>query len=236
MTIERCKNYRELSQTAADWLSRRIRKNPLSTIGVATGNSPLGMYRSIAKSKNLNTKSLSLFQLDEWVGLSAYQHSCRSYIENEVRVPWGIAKKNTHYFSSNTSLLKSKTQAEEAANSMQKELDRQGLLDLLILGMGQNGHLGFMEPAEHWPPRECYVSALAASTQNHEMISPEKTPPKFGVTMGIKSILEAKEILFIITGSGKSDVYAEWRKKVVTPKLPASIIWRHPRVFAVTDL
>ena len=236
MSIQRCKNYQELSKTAADWLTGRLRKNPGSKIGAATGNSPLGMYRRIARARDLHTGSLSIFQLDEWVGLSEYRHSCRNYIENEVRIPWGVPEENIHYFSSDSSFLKSKARAVKAANSMQKELDRQGPLDLLILGMGKNGHLGFIEPGENWPPFECYVSTLAPSTQHHQMISPEERAPKYGVTMGIKSILEAKEILFLITGPGKSEVYAEWCKKVVTPKLPASILWKHPRVYTLTDL
>ncbi|MGB5203855.1 6-phosphogluconolactonase [Eudoraea sp.] len=236
MTTHQCKDYQELSQVAAEWLIQRIRKNPLSKIGVATGNSPLEMYRNITKTGNLNTKSLSLFQLDEWVGLSEYQHSCMSYIEKEVRIPWGISPERAYYFSPGSTLPVNKIQAEEAANFMEKKLDKKGPLDILILGMGKNGHLGFIEPNENWPSDECYVSELASSTQNHNMISSENTPPEFGVTLGIKSILEAKEILFIVTGTEKKGIYSEWLKKVVTPKLPASILWKHPRVSQITDL
>lgn len=236
MTINQCKDYQELSKTAADWLIGRIRKNPLSKISIATGNSALGMYSTITKAQNLNTKSLSLFQLDEWVGLSEYHHSCMSYIEKEVRIPWGIAAERAHYFSPLLTLLDSKKQAEDAACSMQKELEMKGPLDILILGMGKNGHLGFIEPAENWPPDECYVSKLARSTRNHKMISSEKMPPEYGITMGIKSILQAKEILFIVTGTGKTATYSEWLKKVITPNLPASILWKHPRVSLITDL
>lgn len=236
MTIHQCKDYTELSKVAADWLIQRISKNPLSKIGVATGNSPLEMYRNIAKTRDLNTKSLSLFQLDEWIGLSEYQHSCMSYIEKEVRIPWGIPLERAYYFSPGLTLPVNKIQAEEAANFMEKKLEKKGLLDILILGMGKNGHLGFIEPDENWPSDECYVSELAPATQNHNMISSENTPPEFGVTLGIKSILEAKEILFMVTGTEKKGIYSEWLKKVVTPKLPASILWKHPRVSLITDL
>ena len=236
MTTHQCKDYQELSKVAAEWLIQRIRKNPLSKIGVATGNSPLEMYRNIAKTRNLNTKSLSLFQLDEWVGLSEFQHSCMSYIEKELRIPWEIPSERAYYFSPGLTPLDSKIQAEEAANSMEKKLDKKGPLDILILGMGKNGHLGFIEPDENWPSDECYVSELTPATQNHKMISSENTPPEFGLTLGIKSILEAKEILFIVTGTEKKSIYSEWLKKVVTPKLPASILWKHPRVSLITDL
>jgi len=234
MTVHPCKDYLEVSKTAADWLIQQIRENPLSKLGIATGNSPLGMYRHITNTQNLNTASLSLYQLDEWVGLSNQHHSCRSYIEKEVRIPWGIAADSAHYFSPD--VLDSKLQAEAAVGTMQKELDSNGPLDILILGMGKNGHLGFIEPAENWPPAVCYVSELALATQHHTMISAEETPPVAGVTMGIKAILEAKEILFMVTGTGKTATYAEWLKKGINPKLPASILWQHPRVTLVTDL
>ena len=236
MTVHPCKDYKEVSKTAADWFLQRIRKNPLSKIGIATGNSPLGMYRTIARTDKRYTKSLSLFQLDEWVGVSDQQHSCRSYIEKEVRIPWCIGAESTHYFTSAVTLLSSTKEAEAAAGAMQKQLEIKGPLDILILGMGKNGHLGFIEPGESWPSDECYVSELAVSTQNHQMIIMEETPPKFGVTMGIKAILEAKEILFIVTGAEKTAAYSEWLKKELTPKLPASILWKHPNVSLVTDL
>ncbi len=236
MTIHQCKDYQEISKTAAEWFFQRIRKNLACKVSVATGNSALGMYGYITKARNLNTSSLTLFQLDEWVGISEYHHSCMSFIEKEVRIPWGIAAERTHYFAPTLKVLDNKNQAEEAARSMQKELDIKGPLDILILGMGKNGHLGFIEPAENWPPQECYVSELAPSTRNHAMISTEKKPPEFGVTMGIRAILEAKEILFIVTGTGKRGVYSEWLKKEITPKLPASILWKHPSVSLITDL
>jgi 6-phosphogluconolactonase/glucosamine-6-phosphate isomerase/deaminase len=235
MKIYQCKDYEEVSKIAADWLLQKVKKNPLSKIGIATGNSPLGMYQYIAKKGSQYTKSLSLFQLDEWVGLSENQHSCRNYIEKEVRIPWGISAERTHYFSP-TLHLSGKIQTENAVSSMQKMLDEKGPLDILILGMGKNGHLGFIEPDEKWPPNSCYVSELAPSTQNHTMILSEQNPPTTGVTLGIKSILEAKEILLIVTGTGKTDVYTTWLTKVITPTLPASILWKHPKVTLVTNL
>ena len=235
MNKHQCKDYKEVSKTAADWFIQKVKKNPSSKIGIATGNSPLEMYRYIAKTGSQYTASLSLFQLDEWVGLSEQQHSCRSFIEKEVRIPWGISADSTHYFSPSLNLT-DKIQAENAVASMQKNLDEKGPLDILILGMGKNGHLGFIEPSEKWPPNACYVSELAASTQNHTMILSEQTPPTIGVTLGIKSILEAKEILFIVTGTGKTAAYTKWLTKEITPNLPASILWKHPKVTLVTDL
>lgn len=236
MTVYTCKDYEEVSETAAAWLLQRIQNNPNSKIGIATGNSPLEMYRIIARTDKQYTKSLSLFQLDEWVGLSQQQGSCRSYIEKEVRIPWGIAAESTYYFAPEVSHLSSNVEAETAASAMQKQLNINGPLDILILGMGKNGHLGFIEPGESWPPNECYVSELAASTQKHTMIAHEQAPPKLGVTMGIKAILEAREILFLVTGAEKKTAYTQWLTKEVSPNLPASILWKHPRVSLVTDL
>lgn len=236
MTVHTCKDYEEVSETAAAWLLQRVKKNPHSKIGIATGNSPLEMYRTIARTGKQHTRSLSLFQLDEWVGLSQQQGSCRYYIEKEVRIPWGIAAESTHYFAPAATGIASAKEAEAAVGAMQKQLEILGPLDILILGMGKNGHLGFIEPGETWPPDDCYVSELAASTQKHAMIAHEQAPPKLGVTMGIKAILDAKEILIVVTGAEKKAAYAQWLTKEVSPKLPASILWKHPRVSLVTDL
>ena len=236
MTVHSCKDYEEVSETAAAWLLQRVKKNPNSKIGIATGNSPLGMYRTIARTGTRYTKSLTLFQLDEWVGLSQQQHSCRRYIEKEVRIPWGIAAESTHYFAPAALGIASAKEAAVAVDAMQKQLEILGPLDILILGMGTNGHLGFIEPGESWPPDDCYVSELAASTQKHAMIGREQTPPKLGVTMGTKAILQAKEILFVVSGAAKKAVYTTWLTKEITPKIPASLLWKHPKVSLVTDL
>lgn len=236
MVIHRCKDYSEISATAARWLMERIRKNPKSNIGIATGSSPLGIYRYIAKAKNLHTSSLSLFQLDEWVGITEFQNSCLHYIEKEVRTPWGIPPDRTHYFSPHHGVLANKVQAEAAAHFYQNKLDEKGPLDILILGIGQNGHLGFIEPDNNWAPEECFLAQLSPSTQMHSMVFNEPAPPLFGVTLGLRSIMEAKEILFIAAGTKKSAVFYRWLKKEITPELPASILWKHPSVFTFTNL
>ncbi len=236
MDIQYFRDYQQLSVTAADWLTERIRRKPKLKLGIATGNSPLEMYRNIAKRKDLDKTKVSLFQIDEWAGITDYSNTCRAYIEKEICKTWGIHSKNFHSFIKTSSQILKVTEVQDAADFMQHILDEKGPLDVLILGFGKNGHIGFIEPSNTWAPDNCFVSTLDAITQKHDMIESESVPSNIGVTMGIKTIMEAKEILFIITGDQKENSYAKWLTKERSPQIPASILWQHEHVMVLTDL
>ena len=236
MDLQYYKNYQELSEIAADWLAERIHHNPKLKIGIATGNSPLEMYRDIAKRDNLDTSQVSLFQIDEWAGITDYSNTCRAYIEKEICGPWGISSKNYFSFIKTSSQVLLETEVQGSAGEMQNILDEKGPLDVLILGFGKNGHIGFVEPSDTWAPEHCFVSTLDQVTQTHKMIESENTPSNIGVSIGLKTIREAKEILFIITGDHKEKSFKKWLTKEHSPQIPASILWRHNHVIALTNL
>jgi len=236
MTLQYCNNYKQLSETAANWLAERIYNNPKLKIGIATGNSPLEMYRSIAKRTDLDTSQVSLFQIDEWAGISDYSNTCRSYIEKEICGPWRVNSKNYFSFIKTSSQILKEAEVQESADFMQGILNEEGPLDVLILGFGKNGHIGFIEPSDTWAPEQCFVSTLDEVTQKHSMVSSEHYPSHIGVTIGLKTIREANEILFIVTGNHKEKSFARWLTKELSPQIPASILWRHHHVIALTDL
>lgn len=236
MDFQFFKDYQELSETAANYLADRLRNNPNLKIGIATGNSPLEMYRNIAKRDDLDTSQVALFQIDEWVGISDYSNTCRSYIEKEICEPWEISSTQFYSFIKTPSQILKESEAQDAADIMQHILDEKGPLDLLILGFGKNGHIGFIEPSNTWAPENCFISTLDKITQAHTMILSENVPSNVGVTMGLKTIREAKEILFIITGSQKYHSFTKWLTKELSPQIPASILWQHPHVITLTDL
>ncbi|HKK12727.1 MAG TPA: 6-phosphogluconolactonase [Flavobacteriaceae bacterium] len=236
MTLKYCHNYQKVSETAADWLAERIRGNPNLKLGIATGNSPLAMYRNIAERGDLDTTQVSIFQVDEWAEISEYSNTCRSYIEKEICEPWEINPNNCFLFTKDVSAVLSKLEAQQATVTMQQTLDKLGPLDVLILGFGKNGHIGFIEPSDSWAPETCFVSQLEDATQSHSMVASEKSPAKMGVTIGLKTVRTAKEILFIVTGDQKLESFRKWLTKELSPQIPASILWQHPNVFTVTDL
>ena len=236
MTLQYCNDYQKVSETATNWLAERIRRTPELKLGIATGNSPLAMYRNIAKQDDLNTTKVSLFQVDEWAGISEYSNTCRAYIEKEICEPWDVNRNNCFLFTKEASRVLSKLEAQQATVTMQQTLDKLGPLDVLILGFGKNGHIGFIEPSDTWAPETCFVSQLDDATQSHSMVASEQNPTKMGVTIGLKTIRTAKEILFIITGNQKLESYHKWLTKELSPQIPASILWHHPNVFTITDL
>jgi len=236
MEIQYCKNYQELSETAANWLAKKIRDDSHLKLGIATGNSPLEMYRNIAKRTELDITGVSIFQVDEWSGISEYSNTCKFYIENDICEPWKVNPNQCYLFTVPNANFIAKSEASMAAKTMQQTLDEKGPIDLLILGFGKNGHIGFIEPADVWAPEHCFVSTLEKATQSHTMMASEKISTDMGVTIGLKTVREAKAILFLITGDQKLESYKKWLTKEFTPRIPASILWQHPNVFTLTDL
>ena len=235
MNFQQTNNYQELSEVAANWLASRIQNNPRLKIGIATGHSPKEMYRIIAKRNDLDTSQVYLFQLDEWIGISDYSNTCRAYIEKEICEPWNINPNNFFSFTKTSEVLL-ESNGQESTETVQRIIDDKGPLDVLILGFGKNGHIGFIEPSDSWAPDFCFISTLDKITQKHTMIATENKLSNIGVTMGLKTIREAKEILFLITGEQKEESYRKWLTKELSPRIPASILWQHPNVFAVSNL
>lgn len=235
MTLQYCNNYQELSESATNWLTERIRQNPQLKIGIATGNSPLQTYRNIAKNNDVDASQVHLFQLDEWIGISEYSNTCRAYIEKEICEPWNVNPNNFFSFTQASEVLQ-ESNGQQAIETMQQIIESKGPLDVLILGFGKNGHIGFIEPSDIWAPDTCFVSTLDKVTQKHSMVASESRLSNIGVTMGLKTVREAKEILFLITGNHKEESFKKWLTKTLSPQIPASILWQHPKVLTLTDL
>lgn len=236
MEIQYLNNYKELSEKAAHWLAKQIQDNPNLKLGIATGNSPLEMYRNIAKRNDLDTSGVSIFQVDEWAGISEYSNTCKHYIEKEICKPWSINSKKCFLFTEHDTNFIQKSEVNKVVVAMQQNLEEKGPLDVLILGFGKNGHIGFIEPSDTWAPDNCFVSTLEKATQSHSMMASEKISTDMGVTMGLKSVREAKTVLFLITGDQKYESYQKWLTKELSPRIPASILWQHPNVLTLTDL
>jgi len=228
-------NYQKLSEVAANWLAKRIQNNPKLKIGIATGQSPKEMYRIVARNNDVDASQVYLFQLDEWIGISEYSNTCRAYIEKEICGPWNVPSQNFFAFTKTSEVLLEHN-GHKSIEAMQQIIDDKGPLDVLILGFGKNGHIGFIEPSDTWASDACFISTLDKITQKHAMIASENKLSDIGVTMGLKTIKEAKEILFLITGNQKEESYKRWLTKEVSPRIPASILWEHPNVIVITDL
>ncbi len=223
------KNFDELSNRAFRVIDEYVQTQPKAILGIATGESTKGIYKRMGSHKT-HYNNCSLVQLDEWIGLEYSKNSCKRFIENELEKPLNIDASRVLYY--NTSL----ENPEEIAKDYQKKIDRLNPIDIFILGFGKNGHIGFIEPSLNERPHKCFVADLDDLTQEHSMVQTESNPPHLGVCLGWDTILSAKKIILLITGSNKEVAFNKFMSQNVTPTLPASKLWEHSDLEVYTTL
>jgi len=232
MKIQYCTDYEEVSQAAFDSFYNALKQDSKLSICVATGQSPTGVYERMAKNHQDEPErytALQVVQLDEWFGLSSDDpSSCEYYIQNKIILPLNITE--DRYLS-----FKNDAVAPEAeCIRVQKELDICEPLDVCILGLGKNGHLGFNEPAATLSD-VCHMSRLSETSVQHSMTKTMTNKPQYGLTVGMADILRSKKIILLVTGLGKEDILAQLLTQKITSQLPASFLWNHSNVECYID-
>lgn len=232
MKIKYCQDYNEMSQLASDSIISGLQKRPGQLLCAASGNSPTGTYERLTKVFENDPglfKDLSLVKLDEWVGIAPNApSSCESYIQNKIVRPLRIPKERYISFKSNP------VSPKEECKRMQLELDQKGPIDLCVLGLGQNGHIGFNEPASELVPN-CHVAELTSDSLEHQMINSLDRKPNYGLTLGMADILSSIKIILLVTGSNKQAVLQKLLSKRITTSLPASFLWLQDQVECYID-
>ena len=233
MRITSCENYQEMSILAADLVQEEVLKKPGLLFCAATGSSPAGLYEEMGARLRLRPglfDGMRIIKLDEWGGVPAYHPvTCEYFIRKRLLEPLSIPEERYHSFHSDPE------DPELECRVIRSTLQEEGPIDLCILGLGKNGHLGLNEPDTQLEPY-CHVAQLSELSLEHKMISSMEIKPSFGITLGMEEILAARKIIFLITGKGKKDVMQKLMEKEVHPELPASFLWEHPRVDCLMDL
>jgi glucosamine-6-phosphate deaminase len=212
---------------AAD-VARTIAAAPRAVLGFPTGRTPIPLYRQLVRlhrEGRLDLTRASTFNLDEFLGLSprdprSYQAFMRAHLFDQV----GIPREQTHFLSG----LARDVDAECAR--YERAIERAGGIDLQILGVGANGHIGFNEPGPALVART-HRSRLRAATRraNAGLFGSARALPKEALSMGMGTILRARRIVLVATGVGKARCVDRLIHGPVTPKLPASFLQLHPR-------
>jgi glucosamine-6-phosphate deaminase len=218
-------DYRTLSRTASELILKAVRTKPELTLGLPTGNTPLGMYEELVRSyreQHMDFSEITTFNLDEYVGLERNDpHSYRFYMQehffDHVNVPPG----NVHI--------------PEEAFSYEKKIREAGGIDLLVVGVGPNGHIAFNEPGSSFASRTREVTLAPETIANAETHFEGAPIPRRALTMGIGTMLESRCIVFLASGASKVDIVRRALNGPVSESVPASALQMHPNVIAILD-
>ena len=234
MIIYTGKDYYDVSRKAANIMSAQIIMKPNAVLGLATGSTPVGMYKQLIewyKKGDLDFSQITSVNLDEYKGLSGdNDQSYRYFMNHNLFDHVNIDKANTNVPNG---LEPDSDKACEAYNEI---IHAAGGIDIQLLGLGRNGHIGFNEPCDHFP-KETHCVDLTESTikANARFFETMDDVPKQAYTMGIKNIMTAKKILLVATGEAKADALYKSLYGPITPNVPASILQLHPDVTVVAD-
>ena len=224
----------EASALGARLVARLVRRKPSAVLGLATGSTPLPLYRDLIRlhrEEKLDFGAVTSFNLDEYLGLppahpASYHHFMRENLFRHLNIP----EENTHIPDGLTTDVPAFCQAYEEAIRMA------GGLDLQILGIGGDGHIGFNEPGSSLVSRTRIKSLTPRTRQdNARYFSTEDEIPRHVITMGVGTIMESQEIVLLAFGEGKAEAVAPAVEGPITASVPASILQLHERATILLD-
>jgi len=226
-------NYDEMSKKAAEIMIELVKNNPNAILGLATGSSPIGMYKAMAEdcaNGGASYKNVSTVNLDEYVGLTAdHDQSYAYFMRTNLFDHIDIDQKNTNLPCG-------------SAKDAQAECDRYNALlenmkqDVQVLGLGSNGHIGFNEPGTPFDSVTHLVDLTENTIKdNSRLFNSIDEVPRQALSMGIKNIMQAKSILMVVSGKNKAEAVRGMVKGEITPNLPASVLQLHPFVTIICD-
>lgn len=234
MRIIKVKNYQELSRRAADMIAANIILKPNCVLGLATGSSPVGTYQELAamyERGDLDFSQVTTVNLDEYVGLDgSNDQSYRYFMNKNLFEKVNIPLERT--FVPDGRCL----DPQKACQDYEEVLKKAGQVDIQLLGIGVNGHIGFNEPDDVFAKTTHCVDLTEDTIQaNKRFFQSEKDVPRKAYSMGIGNIMSAKMVLLIANGKGKARAIAQMLKGPVTPQMPASILQFHPNAVVIAD-
>ena len=234
LRIIETRDYNDMSRKAANIISAQIILKNDSVIGLATGSTPLGIYATLihwCKKGDLDFSKVKTVNLDEYCGLpKEHAQSYYYFMQENLFKHINIDPGNT-YIPNGMNLNR-----KEECEKYHKMIEQTGGIDLQLLGIGNNGHIGFNEPDDQFANyTHCVELTQSTIEANSRFFDSKEMVPKQAYTMGIGEIMSAKQILIVASGKGKAKVIKEMIEGPVSPKLPASILKFHHNVTLIAD-
>ena len=235
MRIICAKDYKEMSEMAADIIGAQVLLKPDAVLGLATGSTPIGTYEELVRryeAGRLDFSKIKTVNLDEYRGLTkdndqSYYYFMHSHLfdhininKNNTKVPDGM-----------------EPDALKAGQDYENIIKNYGGIDLQLLGLGNNGHIGFNEPGDEFIDKTHVVDLTESTIEaNKRFFASIDDVPKQAYTMGIGSIMRVKRVLMVVNGKGKAEIVKEAFFGPITPKVPASILQLHNDFILIGDV
>lgn len=232
MKVIVCKDYDDMSKKAADLVISNIKEKPQIKLGLATGSSPIGLYKNLVSANDegeISFKFAKSVNLDEYIGIDPANDQSYQYFMNENLF--------NHVSFAETKLPYAPENDEKYVEEYNKYLDDFGQRDIQILGIGENGHIAFNEPGEALNRRTSIVELSQSTIEaNARFFESEDEVPRYAISMGMSDIFNAKTIILLANGKKKHDAVKKLIEgNTIDPKLPASFLSLHPNVYIYVD-
>lgn len=224
----------EMSRLAAEMMADLIRRKPRAVLGLATGSTPLGTYRELIrlhKEEGLDFSRVITFNLDEYVGLEhAHPQSYHFFMWENLFKQINVNPKNVHIPDGTAKDIPG------FCRQYEEQIVKSGGIDLQLLGIGSNGHIAFNEPGSSLGSRT-RVKTLDERTRqdNARFFKNLSEVPKYAITMGIGTIMDARQLILLASGAGKADAIAKTCEGPITAIVPATIVQLHPKATIIVD-
>ncbi len=234
MRIIRCKDYDDMSRKTANIISAQVILKPNAKLGLATGTTPIGAYEQLIKwyeKGDVDFSEVSTYNLDEYYGLSGdHPQSYRYFMDHTFFDHINIDKGHTHVPDG------SNPNIDEACAAYDELMAKAGQMDLQLLGIGRNGHVGFNEPGESFSKgTHCVELAESTIVANSRLFDSIDDVPRKAYSMGVQNIMSAKTILVAASGEDKAQAVYDMIYGPVSPHCTASILQLHGDCFVVAD-
>lgn len=234
MVLYQTKDYKELSRKAAGIISAQVIGKPDSVLGLATGSTPVGTYEKLVewyKNGDLDFSKITSVNLDEYKGLSGDNDQSYRYFMNTNLFDHVNIDKSRTFVPDGT-----EPDSDIACEKYNAIIEEVGGIDLQLLGIGGNGHIGFNEPADSFiPMTHCVALAESTIQANARFFASMDEVPKYAYTMGIKNIMSAKKVLLLASGSSKAQTVYDSFFGPIVPSVPASVLQLHNDLIVIAD-
>ena len=225
-------NAEEIGKAVANLIIEQVNEKPDSVLGFATGASPVPTYKSLIKAYNkgkVSFKDIRTFNLDEYCDLPVEdKNSYYTFMHENLFNHIDVKEENVNFLNGNA-------EDTEAECVRYDDLLTENKIDIQLLGVGRNGHIGFNEPANKFTKGSFKVRLTQSTIDANSIYFDENPMPHYALTMGTVSIMKSKQIILIATGRGKADAIDGLVNGDITPSCPASVLQLHPNVHIFLD-